>query len=97
MPEYLSPGVYAEEFDSGPVHNMEGVGSLTAGFIGLAVKGPVGRSPQLVTGIADFMRKYGGYLREAEFCDYRYLPYAIEHFFINGGSRAYISRIEWKI
>jgi phage tail sheath protein FI len=92
MPEYLSPGVYVEEFDSGPVP-MEGVGTSTAGFVGLAVKGPAGGVPQLVTGVADFRRKYGGYLSAAEFGGYRYLAYAIEHFFINGGTRAFISRV----
>lgn len=92
MPEYLSPGVYVEEFDSGPIP-MEGVGTSTAGFVGLAVKGPVGGVPQLVTGVADFRRKYGGYLSANEFGEYRYLSYAIEHFFINGGTRAFISRV----
>ncbi|MDR1735346.1 MAG: phage tail sheath subtilisin-like domain-containing protein [Oscillospiraceae bacterium] len=92
MPEYLSPGVYVEEFDSGPVP-MEGVGTSTAGFVGLAAKGPVGGIPQLVTGIADYKRKYGGYLSALEFGDYRYLAYAAEHFFINGGTRAFISRV----
>lgn len=92
MAEYLSPGVYVEEFDSGPVP-MEGVGTSTAGFVGLAIKGPVGGVPQLVTGIADFKRKYGGYLSALEFGDYRFLAYAIEHFFINGGTRAFISRV----
>lgn len=42
MAEYLSPGVYVEEFDSGPAP-MQGVGTSTAGFIGLAEKGPVSR------------------------------------------------------
>lgn len=92
MPEYQSPGVYIEEFDSGAVP-MEGVGTSTAGFIGLAAKGPVGGVPQLVTGIADFRRNYGGYLSANEFGDYRYLAYAVEHFFINGGTKAYIARV----
>ncbi|MDR1669893.1 MAG: phage tail sheath family protein [Oscillospiraceae bacterium] len=92
MAEYLSPGVYVEEFDSGPVP-MEGVGTSTAGFVGLAAKGPVGGVPQLVTGVADFKRKYGGYLSALEFGDYRFLAYAAEHFFINGGTRAFISRV----
>ena len=35
MAEYLSPGVYVEEFESGG-KPMEGVGTSTAGFIGLA-------------------------------------------------------------
>ncbi|MFR4438509.1 MAG: hypothetical protein ACLT46_01010 [Hungatella sp.] len=37
MAEYLSPGVYVEEFESGG-KPMEGVGTSTAGFIGLAEK-----------------------------------------------------------
>lgn len=92
MAEYLSPGVYVEEFESGG-QPMEGVGTSTAGFIGLAEKGAVEGVPQLVTNFADFKRKYGGYLSENEFGEYRYLAYAVEHFFINGGSRAFISRV----
>ena len=92
MAEILSPGVHILEFDSGPVP-MEGVGTSTAGFVGLAVKGPVSGAPQLVTGIADFRRNYGSYLSENEFGDYRFLSYAVEHFFTNGGTRAYISRV----
>ena len=92
MAEYLSPGVYVEEFESGG-KPMEGVGTSTAGFIGLAEKGAVEGVPQLVTNFADFKRKYGGYLSESEFGEYRFLAYAVEHFFINGGSRAFISRV----
>ncbi len=92
MAEYLSPGVYVEEFDSG-ANPMEGVGTSTAGFIGLAEKGPVLGVPQLITNFADFKRTYGGYLSENEFGDYRFLAYAVEHFFINGGSRCFISRV----
>ena len=92
MPEYLSPGVYVEEFESGS-KPMEGVGTSTAGFIGLCVKGPDKGIPQLVTNFADFRRKYGGYLSQAEFEDYRFLAYAVEHFFINGGTRAFIMRV----
>lgn len=92
MPEYLSPGVYVEEFESGS-KPMEGVGTSTAGFIGLSVKGPDKGIPQLVTNFADFRRKYGGYLSQAEFEDYRFLAYAVEHFFINGGTRAFIMRV----
>ena len=38
MAEYLSPGVYVEEFESG-MRPMEGVSTSTAGFIGMAEKG----------------------------------------------------------
>ncbi|MDO4540882.1 MAG: phage tail sheath subtilisin-like domain-containing protein [Syntrophomonadaceae bacterium] len=92
MAEYLSPGVYVEEYESGG-KPMEGVGTSTAGFVGLAERGPVEGVPQLVTNFADFKRKYGGYLSENEFGEYRFLAYAVEHFFINGGSRAFIARV----
>ena len=92
MAEYLSPGVYVEEFDSGS-KPMEGVSTSTAGFIGLAERGPVGGIPQLVTNPADFKRIYGGYLSENEFGEYRFLAYAVDQFFVNGGSRAFITRV----
>ncbi len=72
---------------------MEGVGTSTAGFIGLAERGPVEGLPQLVTNFADFKRKYGGYLSENEFGEYRFLAYAVEHFFVNGGSRCFVMRV----
>lgn len=81
-----------EEFDSGG-KPMEGVGTSTAGFIGLAERGPVEGVPQLVTNFADFKRNYGGYLSENEYGEYRFLAYAVEHFFINGGSRCFVSRV----
>lgn len=92
MAEYLSPGVYVEEFDSGG-KSMEGVGTSTAGFVGAAQRGQVGGVPQLVTSFADFKRKYGGYLPENVFGEKRFLSYAVEHFFMNGGSRCFISRV----
>lgn len=92
MAEYLSPGVYVEEFESGG-KPMEGVGTSTAGFVGLAERGPVGGVPVLVTNFSDFRRKFGGYLSEAEFGKNRFLSYAVEHFFLNGGARAFISRV----
>lgn len=92
MAEYLSSGVYTEEFELGG-QPMEGVGTSTAGFIGLAERGPVEGLPQLVTNFSHFRRKYGGYLSENEFGEYRFLAYAVEHFFINGGSRCFIARV----
>ena len=92
MPEYLSPGVYVEEYESGAVP-MEGVGTSTAGFVGFAEKGDVIGKPQLVTSFSDYIRIFGGYLSETKYGDKRYLPYAVEHFFINGGSRAFVMRV----
>lgn len=92
MAQYLSPGVYVEEFDSGS-KPMEGVGTSTAGFIGMAQRGPVEGVPQLVTNVSDFRRIYGDYLSQNEFGDYRFLAYAVESFFTNGGSLCFVSRV----
>lgn len=91
MAEYLSPGVYVEEYDSGATP-MQGVSTSTAGFVGLAERGPVIGQPQLVTSFSDYKRMYGGYLSDAAYGANRFLPYAVEQFFANGGARAYIMR-----
>jgi phage tail sheath protein FI len=94
MPEYLSPGVYVEEFESGP-RPMSGVSTSIPGFLGLTERGPTKGLPQLVTGMADFNRKYGSYLprKQKDDIDYRFLPYAVEQFFVNGVSSCYFMRI----
>jgi len=92
MAEYLAPGVYVEEFDSG-VKAMEGVGTSTAGFVGLAVRGPVVGRPVLLTSFADYQRNFGGFLSELAFREYRFLPNCVEQFFTNGGSTCYVMRV----
>lgn len=92
MAEYLSPGVYVEEYDNSP-RGMEGVGTSTAGFVGLAERGASTGAPGLITNYAEFIRKYGGYLSEFAFGEYRYLAGAVEQFFQNGGTRCYIARV----
>ncbi|MDQ0903662.1 MULTISPECIES: phage tail sheath subtilisin-like domain-containing protein [unclassified Paenibacillus] len=92
MADYLSPGVYVEEFDSG-AQPLEGASTSTAGFIGLAQRGEIEGVPQLVTSVADFHRLFGSYLSENEFGEYRFLSYAVEHFYLNGGSRCYVMRV----
>lgn len=91
MAEYLSPGVYVEEYDSGATP-MQGVSTSTAGFVGFAERGPVIGQPQLVTSFSDYKRMYGGYLSDAAYGNNRFMPYAVEQFFANGGARAYIMR-----
>ena len=68
MPEYLAPGVYVEEV-SGGIKPIEGVGTSTGAFIGVAEKGPiagaeyedgVGR-PVLITNFGDFTRNFGSF------------------------------------
>ena len=92
MAEYLSPGVYVEEYDSTP-RAIEGVGTSTAGFIGMTVKGPTVGAPSLCTSFADFQRQFGGHLSEYTHGPYRYLPASVEQFFANGGTRCFISRV----
>jgi hypothetical protein len=59
----------------------------------VAARGPV-NEPTLVTSYADFTRKFGGYLDHRIFTNDRdVLPYAVEGFFTNGGTRAYITRV----
>ena len=92
MAEYFSPGVYVEEFDNSP-RSIEGVGTSTAGFIGLAEKGATVGAPVLVTSMQSFTRLFGGALNEFEYGEYRYLANSVEQFFVNGGTRCYVTRV----
>ena len=79
MAEYLSPGVYVEEFDS-DVRLLEGVSTSRAGFIGLAQRGPIVDKPILVTSFAEYLRLFGKYV-PSSFKEKRYLAYSVEQFF----------------
>ncbi len=92
MAEYLSPGVYVEEYDNSP-RAIEGVGTSTAGFVGMAVKGAAKGAPSLITSFAEFLREFGGYLSEFTHGGYRFLAGSVEQFFANGGTRCYIARV----
>lgn len=85
MSEYLSPGVYMEEFEIG-AKPIEGVSTSTAGFLGETERGPT--TPHLITSWLQFQRVFGGY-----FGNDKYLPGAVDGFFKNGGARCYIARI----
>jgi phage tail sheath protein FI len=88
MPEYLYPGVYVEEIDTGN-QPIEGVSTSIAGFLGIAERGPL--QPTLVTSYTDFVRTFGGYVQIGG-ADY-YLAYGVEGFFLNGGQEAFIARV----
>ncbi len=92
MAEYLSPGVYVEEYDNSQ-RSIEGAGTSTAGFVGMAQKGPAKGAPTLITSFANFQRIFGGYLSEYEYGDKRFLAPGVEQFFTNGGKRCYVSRV----
>ena len=85
MPQYLSPGVYVEEVDTGS-RPIEGVGTAVAAFVGLAAKGPF-NAPTLVTNWSQYVSNFG------EFVDEAYLAHAVFAYFLNGGGSAYIVRI----
>jgi uncharacterized protein len=91
MPEYLAPGVYIEEVPA--PQSIQGVGTSTAGFVGVTEKGPTSGLPQLVTSFKDFVTKFGSYLLEDPWGDRRYLAYAVAAFFNNGGRLAYVKRV----
>jgi phage tail sheath protein FI len=84
MPEYLSPGVYVEEVDTGN-KPIEGVATSTVGFLGITERGPV--TPTLVTSFSEFTRLYGRYVANG------FLPYGAEGFFQNGGKRCFVARV----
>jgi len=94
MPEYLAPGVYVEEIDTGN-KPIEGVSTSTAGMLGVTERGPV--VPVLVTSYGEYTRWFGGRLNKEDFSSgsdaHCYLPHAAEGFFLNGGKRAYITRV----
>lgn len=84
MPEYLSPGVYVEEFEIG-AKPIEGVSTSTAGFLGKTLRGPL--MPRFINGFEQFKRIYGSYLSDS------YLAYGVDGFFTNGGQRCFVGRI----
>src|SRR5262245_37126766 len=83
MPQYLAPGVYIEEI-AGP-QPIEGVGTATGAFVGVAERGPIGRAV-LVTNWTQYVENFGGFIANG------YLPHAVRHFFDEGGSRCYVVR-----
>src|ERR1700689_5209955 len=89
MPEYLYPGVYVEEVNTGN-EPIEGVSTSTAGFLGIAERGP--SIATFITSYTDFQRSYGTYYTDAN-GNQAYLAYAVEGFFLNGGLRCWIARV----
>ncbi len=91
MPEYLAPGVYVEEIDTGS-KPIEGVSTSTAGMVGVTERGPV-NVPILITSFGEYQRWFGDRLNPTDFGSHCYLPHAVEGFFLNGGKRVFITRI----
>ena len=62
------------------------VSTAAAAFVGRTLKGPVNQ-PVLITGFAEFQHHFGGLWQPST------LSYALEQFFENGGSKAYVVRV----
>src|SRR5262245_45135912 len=84
MAEYLSPAVYVEELSSG-VKPLEGAGTSTAGFVGHAVKGPIGIATP-INNFSEFQTRFGGFSSDA------LLPFGVKAFFDEGGRSCYVVR-----
>ncbi|GIJ26820.1 tail protein [Micromonospora qiuiae] len=85
MPNYLAPGVYVEEVESGS-RPIEGVGTAIAAFVGFAAQGPF-NTPTLVTNWSQYSQIFG------EFAPDCYLGHAVYGYFMQGGGAAYIVRV----
>lgn len=99
MPEYLAPAVFVEE-TSFRAKSIEGVGTSTTAFVGMAARGPVSVAPKdptppLLTSFNDYERYYGGVddlLIDGKAAR-NYLALAARAYFNNGGGRLYVARI----
>src|SRR5260370_25466839 len=78
------PGVYIRELVS-PVHTISGVATSIAAFVGYTAKGIDNRAEHIFD-FGDFDRLFGGLASDSE------LSYAVQEFFANGGTEAYVVR-----
>ena len=79
------PGVYIEEIPSG-VRTIVGVATSITAFIGRVLRGPV-NEPKRIQSFGDFERIFGGLWVHST------MSYAVQHYFLNGGTDAIIVRI----
>ena len=82
---YTYPGVYIQELTS-PVHTIAGVATSIAAFVGYTARGIDNRA-EAIFSFADFQRLFGGLASNSE------VSYAVQQFFQNGGTQAYVVRV----
>jgi len=100
MPEYLSPGVYVEEVNSGP-KPIEAVGTAMAVFVGFSERAErtetvngekitkdLLNKPQLVTNWTQYVESFGSFVSGA------FMPHSVYGYFLNGGSRCYVMSVK---
>lgn len=85
MPNPTFPGVYVQELPSS-VHPITGVATSITAFIGRAQRGPV-NVPTTINSYGDFERMFGGLWPNSA------LGFAVQDFFMNGGSQGIIVRL----
>jgi uncharacterized protein len=79
------PGVYIQELPSGS-RAIAGVATSVAAIIGTFARGPADAAVQ-VFNMGDVERHFGGFLLNRD------APYAVQQFFLNGGTEAWIVRV----
>ena len=79
------PGVYIQELPSGR-HTITGVATSITAFVGRALYGPV-EEPITIFSFGDYQRFFGGLAYDFP------MSYAVQDFFLNGGSQAVIVRL----
>ena len=79
------PGVHIEELPS-QIRTITGVSTSVAAFIDFVKKGPMNKAVH-ISSMGDFDREFGGIDTRSE------ASYAVQQFFLNGGSEAWIIRV----
>jgi Bacteriophage tail sheath protein len=85
MPQVTYPGVYIQEVPSG-VRTIAPVSTSVCAFVDYFREGPMNEAVA-IDGKAGFDRIFGGLHKDSE------ASYAIDQFFKNGGTRAYVVRV----
>ena len=85
MTQVTYPGVYIQEVPSG-VRTIAPVSTSVCAFVDFFREGPMNEAVE-IDGKAGFDRVFGGLHRDSE------ASYAIDQFFTNGGTKAYVVRV----
>lgn len=86
-----TPGVYAV-FEPPSTRTIQGAGTSTTGFVGVAKKGPVNEAIKL-RNFTEFESTFGGFFANPA-TSHAYLAFAVYQFFQNGGKTCYVVRLE---
>ena len=84
-PDLKYPGVSVKELPTG-VQTITGVSTSVTAFVGAASRGSSYRAVR-ITSFAEFERRFGGLVASLD------LGYAVQQFFLNGGTDAWIVRV----